>query len=78
MPEVCALVYMLLVERLDAYQVAAFTAACVAAAMGGGEVEAPDPDEMRAQFDEALCAEPRQVDPRAAAVRRVLGLREVV
>lgn len=76
LPEVCALAYTLLVEKLDQYAVALFTVAGLANVMGG-QAEAPDPDAIRADFDDALAAEPDQADPKTAALRRVLGLREV-
>jgi hypothetical protein len=72
----CAVAYTILVDNLERYSVALFTVAGVAAALGGtGEM--PDPEDIRAQFDEALAEDPRVVDPKQAAMRRVLGLREV-
>jgi hypothetical protein len=63
-----------LVSRLEARVMNERVAAAVMAA-AGCEVELPDPDEARARFDEALAAEPSQVDVEKELLLRGLGLR---
>lgn len=65
--------YTLLTDRLEARALAACTGAIVAQALGA-EVEVPDPDQVRAEFDAALAAEPVAVDSDQRVLLSALGL----
>jgi hypothetical protein len=62
------------VDRLDQQANAMLVASAVARAMGG-EGEIVDPDQVRADFDRALAAEPVEPDEQAILLE-ALGLRD--
>lgn len=63
----------MLIERVDAYAVASYTVAGIAAVFGG-DVDMPDPDKARAEFDTALAAEPPRLDSDQQVLLSALGL----
>lgn len=65
----CDVVYVLLVDRIERHVAAERQ---VAAAYHSSEL--PSFAEARAQFDESLVAEPKQVDPDRLALMTALGL----
>lgn len=65
--------YTLLVDRVDAYAVAAYTIAGISRAFGN-DVDMPDPDRVRLEFDTALAAEPVRGDSDQQVLLSVLGL----
>lgn len=73
MPQLCAVAYTLLTDRLERRVLAQYTVAGIAAALGGGG-DLPDPDQARADFDTALAAEPVAVDPDKQVLLTALGL----
>jgi hypothetical protein len=72
-PELCAVAYVLLLERLER-QVSALTSGAVVARAIGSDVDIPMIDDVRAEFDAWLCSEPELVDPDMATMRYALGL----
>ena len=67
------MVYTLLTDRLEARALAAYTVAGIAQALGA-DVTVPDPDQVRADFDEALAAEPVALDSDQQVLLSALGL----
>lgn len=74
-PELCAVSYVLMLEQLERFYLAAVQAAMFARAFGRG-VEVPDWVEIRAHFDEALAREPKRVDRKQLVMLQALGLRD--
>lgn len=70
----CDVAYALLADRVYTAAVADRAAMIVAKALGA-EVDVPDPDAALADFDAALRAEPKVVDPEQDVMLRGLGLR---
>jgi len=73
--ELCAVSYVLMVEQLERFYLAAAQAAMLARALGRG-VEVPDWFEVRANFDEALARPPKRVDRKQLHMLQALGLRD--
>jgi len=70
---VCAVAYVMVLDRIERRCDAFTQAAAVSRAMGG-EAEIPDFDEIRDKFDRWLCEQPAELDPDDAALREALGL----
>lgn len=72
---VCALAYVLWLEEVDR-QTAVHTQAALFALAMGGDAEIPDPNRIRARFDELLAAEPVEAgeQSRADTLREAFGL----
>ena len=73
MPELCAVSYVLMVEQLERFYLAAVQAAMLGRALGRG-VPVPDWFEIRASFDEALARPPQRVDRKHQVMLQALGL----
>lgn len=72
--DTCDVVYTLLLERLDAQTLADRQVVATLLAAGAADLEIPDVDDARARFDEALVAEPPQVDRDRMELTQALGV----
>jgi hypothetical protein len=70
--DLCDLAYVLQVEQLERRVLAGQHVAAIAASVGAKDVEIPDPDKIRAEFDAMLIEEPKMVDSDELALRRRL------
>ena len=67
----CDIAYVLLVERMERQVLSERQVAAVLASGGAENIEMPQMDEARAEFDAALVAEPVPESPRAAMLREL-------
>lgn len=74
MREVCAVSYVILWEALERHTLVIIHAALISR-MFGGDAEAPDIGDVRAQFDAMLAAEPKRETPENMVIMRAIGLR---
>lgn len=68
------MVYVVLVDRLE-QRVLAERMVCAVLKAAGADVDLPDLESAREEFDAALVAEPERVDPEREVLLRGLGLR---
>ena len=69
--DLCDITYVLLVERLERQVLSERQVAAVLATAGAKDVEMPQMDEARAQFDVALIAAPVPESPNAVLLREL-------
>ena len=67
----CDIAYVLLVERLERQVLSERQVAAVLATAGAEDIEMPDMDGARAEFEAALVAEPVPESPRARLLREL-------